>query len=488
VSQFPLQGPLCALVREKWLVEAQQYFDSGHYCWFFSSTVVLILMRGVDRGFLVLGSIRGRLLLVVTLWLTTVLALAFWLGGRERQIISIGAGPEGSESFALVSSIADVINAMDRGFTVSVFETGGTIENMELLELGQLDMGTAQADAVLPEEALGVAVLYSDAYHLVVNAASGIAQVSDLRGHRIGIPPVASAQDASFWLLAEHYGLEDDELTVLPMSARASNFAMEQEQIDAVFRVRAPGNQRIRELIGDKTMELVPIHQAAALSLRQPALRAGYIPQGSYRGYPTLPAEDLPTAILNRLLVSSADLPAPVVYQFTRSVFEARSEIASRAPLAGFVSPPMDDAYSPVATHPGARQYFDREKPGVVQQNAKLVSALLYGVVILGSGALALRSRWQNARRVRMGDFNKHLLSIAQQARATVDEGALQELKSQLMNMLGEVVKGLDQEKVNQTEFEHFSFTWQAVDALVRDQMMLSTTRSGSAAAREVGE
>jgi TRAP transporter TAXI family solute receptor len=433
----------------------------------------------------VLGSMRVRLLLVVTLWLATVLALAFWLGGRERQVITIGAGPAGSEGFLLVSSIADVINNMDRGFSVSVFETGGTAENMELLELGQLDMGTAQADAVLPEEALGVAVLYPDAYHLVVSAASGIAHVSDLRGHRIGIPPVASAQDASFWLLAEHYGLDDDEVTALPMSARAANFAMEQQQIDAVFRVRAPGNRPIRELIGDKTMELVPIHQAAALSLRQPALSAGHIPQGSYRGYPALPAEDLPTAVVNRLLVSSAELPAPLVYQFARSVFEARSEIASRAPLAGFISPLVDDARSPVATHPGARQYFDREKPGVLQQNAKMVSALLYGVVILFSGGLALRARWQNAHRVRMGDFNKRLLGIAQQARATVDVGSLQELKSQLMNMLGEVVKGLDQEKVNQSEFEHFSFTWQAVDALVRDQMNLPTSWQESGADNE---
>ena len=110
-------------------------------------------------------------------------------------------------------------------------------------------------------------------------------------------------QNVSFWRLAEHYGLGNDQITALPMSANAANFAMEQGQIDAVFRVRAPGNRRIRELIGDKTMELVPIHQAAALSLRQPALAAGYIPQGSYRGYPTLPAQDMPTAVLNRLLV-----------------------------------------------------------------------------------------------------------------------------------------------------------------------------------------
>ena len=79
-----------------------------------------------------------------------------------------------------------------------------------------------------------------------------------------------------------------------------------------------------------------------------------------------------------------------------------------------------------------------------------------------------------------MGGFNKRLMTIAENARNTIDKKQLQEFKSQLMNMLGEVVRGLDQEKVNQAEFEHFSFAWQAVDALVRDQMVLSSTRHGN--------
>ena len=434
-----------------------------------------------------LGNIRVRFLLVVTVWVLTLVVLLFWLSGREEQNITIGAGPVGSEGFMLLSAIADVINEMDRGFTVSVFETGGTMENMDLLELGQLDMGTAQADAVLPEEALGVAILYSDAYHLVVNVGSGIEHVAELRGHRIGIPPTDSAQNASFWLMAEHYGLGDADITALPMSAEASNFAMAQRQVDAVFRVRAPGNRRIRTLIGDKTMALVPVDQAEALSLKQPALTAGNIPRGSYRGYPTLPSEELPTVVLSRLLVASSDLPPPLVYEFTRIVFEARSEIVAHAPLAGFIAPIMADGSSQVATHPGARQYFDREKPGVLQENARLMSALLYALAILFSALLALRSHWQKVRRVRMGDFNKRLMNIADQARATIDKEQLQGYKSQLMTMLGEVVKGLDQEKVNQAEFEHFSFTWQAVDALVRDQMILSASRSGTATAKGVG-
>jgi hypothetical protein len=43
------------------------------------------------------------------------------------------------------------------------------------------------------------------------------------------------------------------------------------------------------------------------------------------------------------------------------------------------------------------------------------------------------------------------------------------------MDILEEVVGDLERERVSQDEFEHFSFTWQAVDALVRDRLLLAS-------------
>ena len=51
--------------------------------------------------------------------------------------------------------------------------------------------------------------------------------------------------------------------------------------------------------------------------------------------------------------------------------------------------------------------------------------------------------------------------------------------KHQLVDMLTEVIGDLERERVSQEEFEHFSFTWQAVDALVRDRMNLIPVLAG---------
>lgn len=410
---------------------------------------------------------------MVVVWLIALTALLLWLGGAREQRIALAGGPEGSETLALTEAIAEVLNEKKLGFRIVVYETGGSHQNLQLLEEKRVDLGTLQGDTPASDRIAGVTTLYQDAYHLIVNDESGIEDFADMPGHRVAIPPASSGQFNSFWFLAEHYGIADELPDALPMSEEAANFAMEQGQVDAVFRVRAPGNDAIRELIGDKTLHLVPVEQSEALALKQPAIAPGVIPRGSYRGSPPLPDGSLDTAVVDRLLIARSDLGEGLVYKITRAIYENRSEILDRSLLAGFIGPLPDDSVSVINAHPGARAYFDREKPGLLQQNARLVSAILYMVAIVFSALLALRTHWVRSRRLRMHDFNRRLMELAGTVRRESGTERLLEHKHQLMDILEEVVGDLEREKVSQEEFEHFSFTWQAVDALVRDRLLL---------------
>jgi hypothetical protein len=73
-----------------------------------------------------------------------------------------------------------------------------------------------------------------------------------------------------------------------------------------------------------------------------------------------------------------------------------------------------------------------------------------------------------------MHTFNRRLVAIAAEARGEHNVDDLLQRKHQLMDMLEEVVTDLERERVSQEEFEHFSFTWQAVDALLRDRLQLT--------------
>lgn len=424
---------------------------------------------------------------MLVIWLIALGALVLWLGSSKVQRVTIAGGPAGSETLALVTAIAEVLNEAEQGFVIRVFESGGSSENLQLLSHGRIDMATIQADTPVPDGVSGVTVLYGDAYHLIARDDAEIANFSDLPGHRIAIPPKTSGQYNSFWFLARHYGLNSDSLNALPMAEEAANFAMEHGQVDAIFRVRAPGNSFIRQLIGDKKLHLVPIDQSEALALWQPAIAPGVIPLGSYRGSPALPANNLPTAVLDRLLVTRSDLDPTLVYEVTKAIYERRSDIHELSKLSGFIAPLPEDAEGVIPAHPGARSYFDREKPGFMQQNARLASAMLYLAAIVCSALLALRSVWVKSRRLRMSQFNRRLMTLAVAVRHETDRNILFSSKHQLMDILGEVMTDLEKEKVSQEEFEHFTFTWQSVDALVRDRLTILTdtvpTQSGEGVA-----
>jgi TRAP-type uncharacterized transport system substrate-binding protein len=159
---------------------------------------------------------------------------------------------------------------------------------------GQIDFATVQADTQLGERINAVASLYFDAFQLIVNASSGIQGFKDLEEQRVAIAPAGSGQNRSFWFVAGHYGLAADQLTALPMSEEAANFAMIMGQVDAVFRVRAPGNPSIRELVSDH-----PHAPGADQAVRSPVAQTG-------RDY----AGDGPAGFLSRLTTTAEAEPA----------------------------------------------------------------------------------------------------------------------------------------------------------------------------------
>jgi TRAP transporter TAXI family solute receptor len=412
-----------------------------------------------------------RIFLIALLWVALLGGIAFWFGGRSVERLTIAAGPASGESFEVAVAIARVVEATYPGVQVDVYETQGSGENVRLVDSGQVDLAAVQSDSPITQDVRAVATLYGDAYQLVVTHDSGIQSFAELAGKRIAIPSAASGQNRSFWFLAQHYGLAPDELNALAMSDEAANFAMEQGQVDAVFRVRAPGNALVRELLRDSAnMRLVPIDQPAALALKQPTISPGTIPRGSYRGSPALPATDLQTAVVGRLLIARNDLDDKLVYKLTELLFEQRAALVGHSNLAGFIRPLDFAGQISIPMHEGAQRYYDREKPSLLQENSRIASAVLYIVALLTSVVIALRTRIKQAQRVRVSEYNKELIDIADQAREVQAVKELQPLEERLVDILRIMVSDLDADRVTKEEFDHFSFTWQAVDMLVRDR------------------
>lgn len=398
-------------------------------------------------------------------------------GGRTRNI-TIAAGPHGGEGFAVSQAIADVVERYSENLTVTVLETLGTTQNIRLMEEGSVDLAALVSSIPAPPSARIVAALYPDAFQLVARDEAGITNVADLRGKKIAIPPIGSGQHENFWLLVNHYDLSESDFEALPMTPESANWAMLSGAVDAVFRVGAPANESVRELIETSLSRIVPIDQAPAIRLRHPAVESGTLPKGAYRGNPPLPEADLETAVVRLLLVADAAVDAEIVADITTILFERRRDLVSRTHLAGFVQAPDQVAGTFIPVHPGAQRYYSRDEPSFFQENAEPLALFITILLLAGSGVLQLVS-YRKKRRI--DQYNNDVLVLYGKARDDGDTAALERLRDRLMDILGDVVDDAEEGRVTEEGFNFFSVTWSAVNEAIRDRLIVARGGVGAA-------
>ncbi len=405
------------------------------------------------------------------------LTVAWMVYERERvHRITLAAGPADGEAFELSLAVAEVAERYARDLEITVLATSGTAQNMSLLDEGRIDLAAVQSNIPPAPSARLVAALYPDAFQLVARDEADIASVADLRGKKIAIPPRGSGQHESFWFLVSHYGLSEADFEALPMTSESANWAMLSQAVDAVFRVRAPANEAVRELIETSPSQVVPIDQAPAMGLKQPAIEYGILPKGAYRGNPPLPKTDLSTAIVRRLLVADEGLDAEIVTALTTVLFERRRDLVTMTPLAGFIQAPDQVAGTFIPVHEGAQRYYSRDEPSFFQENAEPLALFITLFLLVGSGLLQVVS-YQKKRRI--DQYNNDVLVLYGEARDTGDTSSLQHQRDSLMDILGRVVDDAEEGRVTEEGFNVFSVTWSAVNEAIRDRLIASREAAG---------
>jgi TRAP transporter TAXI family solute receptor len=421
-------------------------------------------------------TILGLVVVLVILGLAGLWSSQLW----NHYTITLAAGPSTGESYHLAKALQKVAKRQKPHLSIVVLETRDSLQNMHLLAEGRVNFATAQADLSPNGSARLICELYSDMFQLIANEDSGIKAIDDLVGKRIGLPPKDSSGYRDFMLLAAHYGLGKDQISILTGTDHTLDWLFLNGDIDALFRVRAPGASSILKLIGAGNGQLVPIQQAAALRLRQPALQRAYIPEGSYQGRPAVPATNTPTVALRQLLLARSDVPDDVVFEITSILFENRRELVELEPLAGSISAPERSSGTVLPLHPGALQFFDRNRAPFLHRNAPAI-ALAVSLSILYLSASLQFGAWRR-RRV-MSDFNSGLLQLAQSARASDSYVALDQCRAELPEFVEKIIAAGEAGRISTSDMSLFNKAYEAVEEAIehrRAQLHGSRFRFGS--------
>ena len=260
-------------------------------------------------------------LVLLSVGLVAWLALALWQRSRTEHL-TLAAGASSGESYILGNALKTVVERHYPKIRVTLLETGGTVENLRMLEDGRAQLATAQSDILPGPKARAVAVLYDDTFQLLVPKNSPVQSLVDLQGRRIALAQ-SGGQFQSFLHVADHFGLHREDFQFVGASDQDAGDAFLNGRADAIFRVRALGDPSIQQLVQSGKVRFLPIEHAAAMKIKYPAFQAALIPVGAYLGNPPIPAQDFPTVSIQRTLLARDQANAAAIRAVTEVLHRA---------------------------------------------------------------------------------------------------------------------------------------------------------------------
>ncbi|MEM7214585.1 MAG: TAXI family TRAP transporter solute-binding subunit [Pseudomonadota bacterium] len=391
-------------------------------------------------------------------------------------VFKIGAGPYRSDSHELMKEMADVVSRHSDLIRIEVVPTRDSSSNISLLNDGMIDAATIRSDTPVVDDVRQVANLFPDYFQIISRSDRSIFQVSDLIGSRVAIPRFGTDEFRSFWIVGDHYDLPITGVKWLAMSFSDATRKLQSGEVDAIFTVRSLRDRLLLDLFADAELKniglrFVELDQAEAVVIKRPFLQVGTIPKGAFLGKGPTPRVEMTTATVDRLLVTREDQDPAVIRELTRILFEHRLDLTIRFALASAVRRPDLNAGLGIPLHVGSEQYFSRDEPNFIQENAEPLALMVTLTAMLGSAIYAMRSRFMSSQKDRMDSYNYVLLDIADLARKATQKSELRELKNQLSSVLEEVVRALDRDAVTEEGFQSFSLLWESVREMINDRV-----------------
>ncbi|MFI6294929.1 TAXI family TRAP transporter solute-binding subunit [Nonomuraea sp. NPDC050790] len=284
----------------------------------------------------------------------------------------LATGDLGTPFFVLGGGLAQLISGNTK-LKATGAETGGSLQNIQLLASGSHDVAFAQADIAAdavagkgsfegkPQPIRALARLYPQYLQVVVRSDVGIMSVEDLRGKRVstGAPKSGTEVIAHRLLQAVGFDLENDlHIQRLDLTKAVDGF--KSGTVDAIFLSTGVPTAPITDLVTSMKTKVQFLDVTSQLDgMRQinPAYEQAVIPATAYEQSADLPSIVTPTVLLVR-----ENFPANNACAITKVMFDNKAALEKVHPAATEIAVEKAALVDPVVLHPGAKRALDALK------------------------------------------------------------------------------------------------------------------------------
>lgn len=293
-------------------------------------------------------------------------------GGR----LSIATGNTTGVYYVTGGAIAQAINAHLPGYRATAESTGGAIENIQRIAIGQSDIGLSPADTATdairgvgpftsPQPIRALAQISEDYAHVVVRTDAGINSIADLKGKTIGSgsPGAGTIQNLARRLLTISGLNLDTDVKQERLSLSEATDALNRGHIQALFWSGGLPTAGIKELFSIakgkvKLLDLSPYVRQMQTKYSQ-LYQPGVIPKSVYGT-----SSDTPTITIPNLLLVGENMNGELAYKLTKLLFEYKAELGQIRKEFNDLNLKTAQVTGEVPLHTGAEKYYAEHRGG----------------------------------------------------------------------------------------------------------------------------
>jgi hypothetical protein len=290
-------------------------------------------------------------------------------------ILVIGTGNTGGVFYPYGGGVARVLTAKLSGAQVTAEETGGSVDNMKLIQTGEADLGLSTVDsaydALLGQgaykdtgavPACTLAVLYNSFVHVVALDGSGINTVEDMKGKTISVGSAGSSTEGAADRILEAAGLDPrSDITRENLSVADSVAAMKDQKIDGFFWIGGLPTGAVTDLATTQNIKIkfLPTEQYVEPMTAKygPVYTSFALPAGTYNGVD----QDVPGIGIGNILFANANMNEQLAYDILKTLFDNLTDVQSSHPEAKKLMLQTAATGSSIPFHPGAIRFYQEQ-------------------------------------------------------------------------------------------------------------------------------
>jgi TRAP transporter TAXI family solute receptor len=303
---------------------------------------------------------------------TLALTLLFGFSAVQAQNLSIATGGTGGVYYPMGGGLAAVLSKHVAGMSATAEVTGGSVDNLNLINSGKPYLAFTMADAA--KDALDgdgkfkgkkvdlktLLVLYPNRMHVVTVESTGIKSMKDLKGKRISTGSPGSATEVMAFRLLEAAGLDKDkDVKRERLGVSESVNAIKDRKIEAFFWVGGLPTAAVTDLANSPGMKIAMIDHAGEVAAMNKQYGNLYfkdvIPMATYSGM----AKDNQIASVANILVANGKMSDDEAYKIVKAIFDHKPELVrTHQEYATLSEKDQKSASTPIPFHPGAAKYL----------------------------------------------------------------------------------------------------------------------------------